>query len=167
MWLVPITVRFLYFNADFIILTSQFMLFGYGENFQLQTCRIWASWVFQACFTWKLVGWSLNFRPFWYFVHKSLYLHIQCQCHSKMKNLVSIIQCIADSYVATTIVRSRNLYNQGSVPTQPFIICKFIASIVIIDTKLFTILNDTGNKFANYKWLCGNQPRINDCGNWS
>ena len=39
----------------------------------------------------------------------------------------------------------------------------------IIDTDLFYIFNDTGNNFTNYKGLCGNRPRITDCGNlpWS
>ena len=34
---------------------------------------------------------------------------------------------------------------------------------------LFHILNDTDNEFTTYKWLCGNRPPINDCGNrpWS
>ena len=35
----------------------------------------------------------------------------------------------------------------------------------IIDTNLFYILNDTGNEFTNYKWLCGNRPRITDSRN--
>ena len=30
----------------------------------------------------------------------------------------------------------------------------------IADTKLFYILKDTANEFTNYKWLCGNRPRI-------
>ena len=39
----------------------------------------------------------------------------------------------------------------------------------IMNTKLFYILNDTGNKLTYYKRLCLNRGQITDCGNrpWS
>ena len=75
-----------------------------------------------------------------------VYIHIKFNFCLQKSNQSNTVTSSLSNYVISSV-------DQGRFPS----------------TKLFYILNDTGNECTNYKWLCGNQSRINDSRNrpWS